>query len=711
MLGALLVVPARPTAQAKADVALRAAMETETVKGDLKGAIEQYKKIVASAGTNRTLAAQALVRMAECYQKLGDAQARAIYERVVREFGDQRDAVEQARARLAGTAASRGLALRKVWSDPNVDSFFGGISPDGRYLTYAGRFNTAVILRDLVTGEERPLTSGDSSGTFASAISKDGNEAAYDWYVGKSSELWVASLRSGNPPPSRRILANEELSGITPHDWSPDGKRIAVSVRRQDGAAQIGLVGVADGSFHVLKSVDWRGPTRMFFSPDGLDIAFDLPANDSTEDRDVFVLGADGSREIAAATNPGDDAVIGWAPDGRHLLFASDRNGTMGLWALAFVDHKPQGAPALVKADIGNVFPLGITRSGALYTTIAMWDQEIEIAAVDLGTGKQTAAPVKPIQRFAGANTQPAWSSDGKWLAYRSARGRSLATGVAGGAGATSVLGIRSTDTGDIRELRPALSYFQGLTWAPDGGSLVAAGGDLKGRDGVFRIDARTGHVTPLFLRIPGEDRLGGYEGLFVSPDGKRLYYRTQNGTVHERDLSSESERVVVSGKPSAIGFTHPNGRLEAISVSPDGRWIAATRTEAFQGFEITSASVVVMPVDGGESRTLLRVDQPMQIMNSMPWTPDGRAILVLKMGSFSKGGLVDGGTNELWYVPVDGGTPRKLDIDVSRVLPGGLGRIRLHPDGRQLAFVSGHYPVQEVWVLENFLPVSSAKR
>jgi hypothetical protein len=33
--------------------------------------------------------------MAGCYQKLGDAQARAIYERVVREFGDQRDAVEQ----------------------------------------------------------------------------------------------------------------------------------------------------------------------------------------------------------------------------------------------------------------------------------------------------------------------------------------------------------------------------------------------------------------------------------------------------------------------------------------------------------------------------------------------------------------------------------------------------------------------------------------
>ena len=43
MLGALLAVPVKPTAQGKPEVALRAAMETETVKGDLKGAIEEYK--------------------------------------------------------------------------------------------------------------------------------------------------------------------------------------------------------------------------------------------------------------------------------------------------------------------------------------------------------------------------------------------------------------------------------------------------------------------------------------------------------------------------------------------------------------------------------------------------------------------------------------------------------------------------------------------
>src|SRR5262245_53324191 len=81
---AAIAAAARPAAQAKPDVALRAAMETETVKGDLKAAIEQYKKL-AEAG-DRAVAATALVRLADCYRKLGDAQAKAIYERVAREF-------------------------------------------------------------------------------------------------------------------------------------------------------------------------------------------------------------------------------------------------------------------------------------------------------------------------------------------------------------------------------------------------------------------------------------------------------------------------------------------------------------------------------------------------------------------------------------------------------------------------------------------------
>src|SRR5687768_13446845 len=81
----------------EAEKLLARAQHKATVEGDLKGAIEEYKRVVAVAGSNRALAAQALLRMAECHQKLGDTAARSIYERVARDYGDQTDAASVAR--------------------------------------------------------------------------------------------------------------------------------------------------------------------------------------------------------------------------------------------------------------------------------------------------------------------------------------------------------------------------------------------------------------------------------------------------------------------------------------------------------------------------------------------------------------------------------------------------------------------------------------
>jgi Tol biopolymer transport system component len=107
----------------------------------------------------------------------------------------------------------------------------------------------------------------------------------------------------------------------------------------------------------------------MSFSPDGKYLAYDLAADGKkgSGPRDVFVAAVDGSREIAAVVHPSDDTLAGWSPDGNHLLFLSDRNGTRGLWSQAVVDGRPQGAAALIKADLGSSRSMGITKSGALY--------------------------------------------------------------------------------------------------------------------------------------------------------------------------------------------------------------------------------------------------------------------------------------------------------------------------------------------------------
>ena len=137
-------------------VKLEAARQKEMLDGDLKGAIEDYRKIVTAAGANRALAAQALVRMAECYQKLGDAESRRIYERVIREYSDQQEFVTLAHTRLGvSTPTSTGLTSRRLASVPIGGIGYGTVSPDGRYFPHTNWANGDLYLRDLVSGTDR----------------------------------------------------------------------------------------------------------------------------------------------------------------------------------------------------------------------------------------------------------------------------------------------------------------------------------------------------------------------------------------------------------------------------------------------------------------------------------------------------------------------------------------------------------------------------
>ena len=679
---------------------LEAARKAEVVDGDLNAAIQQYKNIADRFKTDHAIAATALLRMAQCYEKLGDAQARAIYEQVVREYPDQSDALMLARVRLGRgerTDAPRALTLRRVWSS-DVAQIAGArgdtqyaISSDGRYLTYVDNYNTALVLRDLATGADRRLTTGGYpgpspwGGIYRSAISRDGAQVAFNSCTQNQTtcDVRVASLKGTGVPVSRRVFGGGDISYIAPMDWSPDGKWLAVSVQRTDRTAQIGLVSVEDGALRVLKSVEWRGPAGVFFSPDGRDLAFDLPVNETSTERDVFVLATDGSREVAAVAHPGNDIVIAWTPDGTRLLFASDRGGARGLWAQAFKERNPHGAPKLVKPDIGMVSPLGITRSGDLYLGVRARNEDVELASVDLTTGRQTAPTVRLIQRSTGDTSQPNWSPDGKSLAYVSDRGEK------------DTVAVLSADTGDIREIPvPGLAYFAGLSWAPDGRAFVARGADLKGRNGVFRIDPRSGEVVPIFFNPPRpSSEYPTAEGFFWSRDGKRMYYHGNLGSIYERDLVSGHERVLVSAPTPTDGTLTPDGKLGPISLSPDGRWIASGRLDR----STKSTTVVLIPVDGGTPRELLRVSLPESVLGngSMSWTPDGLGLLVKKGTSADP---------QLWFVPMSGASPRQIDLQLTE-----FGTVRMHPDGKQIAFDSRRFS-SEVWVLENFLPALNAK-
>jgi Tol biopolymer transport system component len=674
------VTSAAPQKKDDAEVSLQAAIQKETVDGDLRGAIERYKKLAQTG--NRSVAAQALIHMAECYRKLGDDDSRKTFERVVRDYADQTEAVKVARTRLETSGSGKSMTTRKVWSppDPSLDwSFSTGatVSADGRFMTYTDWDTGHLGLHELATGRDRRLTkSGLPNWAEESAISRDSRQVAYSWFKPESGryDLRIVPLETAGVADPRVVFDSEDVSFVMPNDWSPDGNWIAVQFWRtknakppaQDNSMAMGLISVHDGSLRQLSS-DWWGASKLFFSPDGKYLGFDLPVGESKDQRDVFIQDINGTRQIPVAVGPSNDTMMGWSPDGKFLLFASDRGGSMGLWAVPIANGTPQGVPELLTSGI-SPFSLGVTTAGSLYWAGGTSDSDIRIASVDFETGQLLSGPIRPIQTFVGTNGQPAWSADGKYLAYKSWR-----SGLGSAYFNNDVLGILSVETGQVRELRPKIAYFQAPRWTRDGQSVTVYGKDpVNKRQGPFQIDLQTAQVK--FIDGTGNGP--------TSPDGKLRYSR--------KDLGAEGfsfvEENVASGKVSEIFREKGLGRM---SLSPDGRFIAT-----FRNAESNNPSLLLVPVGGGDARELFRLSQ--RNPPAPNWMPNSRAFLITNETA---------DRTELLLVPVAGGQPRKIDVGASH-----FQNIQVNPDGRQIAYVSGEAK-EELWVLENFLPATKNRK
>lgn len=679
ILVALLAAGAQMTGAQQNTAALEkllaGAEHKATVDGNLKGAIEDYRRVVERAGPNRALAARALLRMAEAHQTLGDTEAQRVYARIVRDYADQKDAAAEARERLArlqSPPAAAGIVTRQVWSGPHLD-FTGTVSPDGRYLSFGRDSSSAglgdVALHEFSTGTDRPITDNPDADPWAyamqSAISPDGRQVAFSRRTkdGATRELRLVSVAGNAPAPSRLLHNDPNTSEIRPHAWSPDGRWIAVQRRTTDDEAQIGLVNAESGALRVLKS--WRGglSNRLSSSPDGRHLAFDLPADDRTGSRDVFVLAVDTGREIPAVVHAANDTVVGWTPDGGRLLFASNRSGANGLWALPWRDGSPSGEPALVMANVNLREPLGITRAGAVYYGVTTNLSDVYLVSIDPESGVVLSPPSRAIEEVVGGHTSPDWSADGRLLSYGlSGRG----------------IGIRAMDTGETRELKPALSGMSNPRLSPDGRSVAVITADpANGRRGIFRVDAQTGEATRLVESPPEVFPFM----LSWMPDGRSLVYRntattTSTSVAVQLDLATRTERTVL------------DARIISMSLSADGLHLAYVTDRP-------SWQLMVVPVAGGEPRQVALPGVPTPLM-VMTWTPDGRHLLL--QAASTPGGTAD--DTDLWLVSADGGQPRKVDL--KRVF-GGPTQARFHPRTGQLA-ITAIESRREVWVMENVL-------
>jgi Tol biopolymer transport system component len=669
------------------------ALVKERAVGDVEEALRLYQRIVKEFAGNHALAAKAQLRMGLLYDRLGrKADAQRAYQAVVSQYADQTNEARQAQAKIVTVAAPRrninanaktttGLMVRQVWAGPGREAT---ISSDGHYLAYMGLEREALYLRDLLTKEDRRLTIVGPSRdveriAWGPSFSADGKMVAYGRYNKDHTDLVLIPLDGST---SRVLYRSKEGEGLGPFGWSADGNHI-LGGQWSSGTRHIVLVSVADGSVRLIKTLDsngWDPPRRLSLSPDGRYVVYDSPARkDSPEERDIFLLSIDGGREVPLVTQVGDDRYPVWTPDGRGILFLSQRAGSTGAWFLRVVDGKPQGFPELVKRDMGQfIQPIGFARNGSFYYRVRPNPSEIYMATIDPASGTITAQPSAVTRRL--VTGEMFMSPDGRYLAYTSQR-----PSVQGEVGAEIIV-IRSLATGEEYELaQPKDSDL--LSWSPDGGSLLVDCPDKAGQWGLCRIDARTGDIAPLFYNKPGE---GITQPRFLS--GKSIVFIRTNGgryvsiVMHDLDTGLETELY----RPLAPFLLGHN-----LKATRDGQRLAFFLEDQ----NTRSASLMIMTPGEKPHELGPRVKYP-EIIDGIPsFTPDGRYLL---FGTYDRESVLQ--AHKTWRIAVANGSRQELR------LPSGLNYLSFHPDGRQIAFTTD-YNRSEVWMMDNFLPATQTRK
>ncbi len=431
----------------------------------------------------------------------------------------------------------------------------------------------------------------------------------------------------------------------------------------------------------------------MDVSPDGRTCVFDLLG-------DLYTLPLAGGFATPLTQGMAFDAQPRFSPDGRRVVFVSDRSGGLGVWHMSLdktdtvqvtkgkddIYQSPEWTPDgdyivvtrdaegpgrlhLYHADGGSGVslikePENLRTLGAAfgndprYIWFAQrrntWTYnspmgEWQLGVYDRDTGERTTRTF----RYGGA-VRPTLSPDGRWLVY--------------GTRHVDETGLRIRDQRsgeerwlafpvqrDEQEAVASRDALPGMSFTPDSRELVASYGGKLWRipvDGSAPIEIPFEVNVDLDLGPQVEfDYPISDSATFVarqirdavpSPDGRRLAF-TVLDRLYVVDYPEGTPRRLTSGETAEHQPTW----------SPDGRWIAYVTATSAEGGHIMK---VRADGRGGPQQ----VSQAAALYQQPAWSPDGGRIVAIRGPARAFGEAlargVPGGTQDLVWVPADGG-------------------------------------------------------
>ncbi|HVL58710.1 MAG TPA: Tol-Pal system beta propeller repeat protein TolB, partial [Burkholderiaceae bacterium] len=220
-----------------------------------------------------------------------------------------------------------------------------------------------------------------------------------------TKEIFIADYDGAN---QRRITVNRQLN-ITPV-WSPDARSIAYTSYRR-GFPDVYVAHIYQGTQET--PTNGRGQNWLpAWSPDGTRIAFTSNRDGNPE---LYVMNRDGANVRRLTNHPAIDTTPTWSPSGTQIAFTSDRSGTPQIYIVSAEGGTPR---RLTTAESYADRP---TWSPAPFNEIAFTARTgpgFDIKVYDFASGQ-----TRQITMGEGSNESPAFSPNGRHIAFMSTRG------------------------------------------------------------------------------------------------------------------------------------------------------------------------------------------------------------------------------------------------------------------------------------------------